>query len=103
MAEEKKEEELPLDFLETPKGRVAGFEGVRRLGELIAEAFEELEKLNQKIKSMEREEKTPEGIEKRLKGIEDQLAVLSDDMHVILNALGELSATVAQLKKALNL
>ncbi|MEM4288404.1 MAG: hypothetical protein QXV97_06310, partial [Candidatus Caldarchaeum sp.] len=101
MAEEKNEKVIELDFLETPKGPVARFDGVKQLAELVVEVFQELEKLNEKIKSFEKEEKAPESIERRLKDIEDQLAVLSDDMREILNALGELSATVAQLRKAL--
>ncbi|MEM2237544.1 MAG: hypothetical protein QXR26_02995 [Candidatus Caldarchaeum sp.] len=103
MAEEKNEKVIELDFLETPKGPVARFDGVKQLAELVVEVFQELEKLNEKIKSFEKEEKAPESIERRLKDIEDQLAVLSDDMREILNALGELSATVAQLRKALKL
>ncbi|MEM4280608.1 MAG: hypothetical protein QW470_05680 [Candidatus Caldarchaeum sp.] len=103
MAEEKNEKVIELDFLETPKGPVARFDGVKQLAELVVMVFQELEKLNEKIKSFEKEEKAPESIERRLKDIEDQLAVLSDDMREILNALGELSATVAQLRKALKL
>ncbi|MEM2967227.1 MAG: hypothetical protein QXI25_01960 [Candidatus Caldarchaeum sp.] len=103
MPEEKNEKVIELDFLETPKGPVARFEGVRQLAELIVEVFEEIEKVNAKINSLTREEKTPEGFEKKLKDIEDQLTILSDDMREVLNALGELSATVAQMKKALKL
>jgi Mg2+ and Co2+ transporter CorA len=45
----------------------------------------------------------PENLENRLRTIEDQLTIMSDDMREVLNALGELSATVAQIKKALKL
>ncbi len=103
MSEEEKEKVIELDFLETPKGPVARLDGVKQLAELIVEIFEEIERLNAKINTIQIVEKPSEGIEKRLKDIEDQLAVLSDDMREVLNALGELSATVAQLKKALKL
>ncbi|MEM1943413.1 MAG: hypothetical protein QXO30_08075 [Candidatus Caldarchaeum sp.] len=103
MSEEKNEKVVELDFLETPKGPVARFEGVKQLAELLVEVFEEIEKVNAKINSLQREEKPPEGFEKKLRDIEDQLTILADDMRDVLNALGELSATVAQIKKALKL
>ncbi|MDW8084125.1 MAG: hypothetical protein RMI49_02870 [Candidatus Caldarchaeum sp.] len=103
MSEENGEKVIELDYLETPKGPVARFEGVRQLAELIAEIAEQLENINNKIKVFQEGAKTPEGLERRLKYIEDQLIILTDDVREILNALGELSASVATIKKALKL
>ncbi|MCS7129219.1 MAG: hypothetical protein NZ919_01060 [Candidatus Caldarchaeum sp.] len=103
MPEEKNEKVIELDYLETPKGPVARFDGVKQLAELIVEVYEEIEKLNAKLNSISREEKAPQGFEEKLRDIENQLTILSDDMREVLNALGELSATVAQIRKALKL
>lgn len=103
MEKEGEEKVIDLDYLETPKGRVARFEGVQQLAEALAEIVNELEAINNKIKSIQEGARTPENIENRLKYIEDQLIILSDDVREILNALGELSASVAMIKKALKL
>jgi uncharacterized protein (DUF3084 family) len=103
VAEENEEKVVELGFLETPKDPVARFEDVKQLAELLVEVQEELESLKKKLEEVRRIEKTTENLETRLKTIEDQLVVMSGDMHEILNASGELSATVAQLKKALKL
>ncbi|MCS7110445.1 MAG: hypothetical protein NZ956_03125 [Candidatus Caldarchaeum sp.] len=103
MSEGNNEKIIELDYLETPKGPVARFEGVKQLAELLAEIINEFENINSKIKAFQQGGETPENLERRLKYIEDQLVVLSDDVREILNALGELSASVAQIKKALKL
>lgn len=103
MSGEDNEKVIEIDYLETPKGPVARFDGVRQLAELIGEILNEIEKINDRIRTIQEGRQTPENLERRLKYIEDQLVILSDDIHEILNALGELSATVAQIKKALKL
>ncbi|MEM0440645.1 MAG: hypothetical protein QW463_03470 [Candidatus Caldarchaeum sp.] len=103
MSGEEEEKVIELDYLETPRGPVARFDGVRQLAELIGEILNEIENINEKIKAIQEARQTPENVERRLKYIEDQLTILSDDIHEILNALGELSASVAQIRKALKL
>ncbi|MEM0349183.1 MAG: hypothetical protein QXE96_03305 [Candidatus Caldarchaeum sp.] len=103
MSGEENEKVIELDYLETPKGAVARFEGVRQLAEVLAEVIEEIDKMKERLENLPESSQVPEGLERRLKYIEEQLMVLSDDVREILNALGELSATVAQIKKALKL
>jgi prefoldin subunit 5 len=89
--------------LETPKGPVARFESVKQLAELIVELNNELDAVKKMLDNMKTAGGVPENLENRLRTIEDQLTIMSDDMREVLNALGELSATVAQIKKALKL
>jgi len=97
------EKVVELGYLETPKGPVARFEGVKQLAELMVDIYNELDELKKTIEKVKTGEGVPENLENRLKTIEDQLTIMSDDMREVLNALGELSATVAQIKKALKL
>jgi len=97
------EKVVELGYLETPKGPVARFEGVKQLAELMVDMYNELDELKKTIEKVKTGEGVPENLENRLKTIEDQLTIMSDDMREVLNALGELSATVAQIKKALKL
>ena len=97
------EKVVELCYLETPKGPVARFEGVKQLAELMVDMYNELDELRKTIEKVKTGEGVPENLENRLKTIEDQLTIMSDDMREVLNALGELSATVAQIKKALKL
>ena len=104
MSEEEEEEKVvELGYLETPKGPVARFESVKQLAELIVELNNELDAVKKMLDNMKTAGGVPENLENRLRTIEDQLTIMSDDMREVLNALGELSATVAQIKKALKL
>ena len=103
MSEEGEEKVVELGYLETPKGPVARFESVKQLAELIVELNNELDAVKKMLDNMKNAGGVPENLENRLRTIEDQLTIMSDDMREVLNALGELSATVAQIKKALKL
>jgi prefoldin subunit 5 len=103
MSEEGEEKVVELGYLETPKGPVARFESVKQLAELIVELNSELDAVKKMLDNMKTAGGVPENLENRLRTIEDQLTIMSDDMREVLNALGELSATVAQIKKALKL
>jgi prefoldin subunit 5 len=103
MSEEGEEKVVELGYLETPKGPVARFESVKQLAELIVELNNELDAVKKMLYNMKTAGGVPENLENRLRTIEDQLTIMSDDMREVLNALGELSATVAQIKKALKL
>jgi len=103
MSEEEEEKVIELDYLETPKGPVARFQGVKQLAELLVEVVQEIEQINQKLQSFQTKTEAPGDVVKRLEEIEKQLEVMNDDIREILNALGELSATVSQIKKALKL
>jgi|YNPMSStandDraft_1061717.scaffolds.fasta_scaffold171399_1 prefoldin subunit 5 len=103
MSEEGEEKVVELGYLETPKGPVARFESVKQLAELIVELNNELDAVKKMLDNMKTAGGVPENLENRLRTIEDQLTIMSDDMREVLNALGELSATVAQIKKALKL
>ncbi len=103
MSEGGEEKVVELGYLETPKGPVARFESVKQLAELIVELNNELDAVKKMLDNMKTAGGVPENLENRLKTIEDQLTIMSDDMREVLNALGELSATVAQIKKALKL
>jgi prefoldin subunit 5 len=103
MSEEWEEKVVELGYLETPKGPVARFESVKQLAELIVELNNELDAVKKMLDNMKTAGGVPENLENRLRTIEDQLTIMSDDMREVLNALGELSATVAQIKKALKL
>jgi|GEM_PF-1373425 prefoldin subunit 5 len=103
MSEEGEEKVVELGYLETPKGPVARFESVKQLAELIVELNNELDAVKKMLDNMKTAGGFPENLENRLRTIEDQLTIMSDDMREVLNALGELSATVAQIKKALKL
>ena len=103
MSEEGEEKVVELGYLETPKGPVARFESVKQLAELIVELNNELDAVKKMLDNMKTSGGVPENLENRLRTIEDQLTIMSDDMREVLNALGELSATVAQIKKALKL
>jgi prefoldin subunit 5 len=105
MSEEGEEEKVvdAAGYLETPKGPVARFESVKQLAELIVELNNELDAVKKMLDNMKTAGGVPENLENRLRTIEDQLTIMSDDMREVLNALGELSATVAQIKKALKL
>jgi prefoldin subunit 5 len=103
MSEEGEEKVVELGYLETPKGPVARFESVKQLAELIVELNNELDAVKKMLDNMKTAEGVTENLENRLRTIEDQLTIMSDDMREVLNALGELSATVAQIKKALKL
>jgi prefoldin subunit 5 len=103
MSEEGEEKVVELGYLETPKGPVARFESVKQLAELIVELNNELDAVKKMLDNMKTAGAVPENLENRLRTIEDQLTIMSDDMREVLNALGELSATVAQIKKALKL
>jgi prefoldin subunit 5 len=100
---EEEEKVVELGYLETPKGPVARFESVKQLAELIVELNNELDAVKKMLDNMKTAGGVPENLENRLRTIEDQLTIMSDDMREVLNALGELSATVAQIKKALKL
>jgi prefoldin subunit 5 len=103
MSKEGEEKVVELGYLETPKGPVARFESVKQLAELIVELNNELDAVKKMLDNMKTAGGVPENLENRLRTIEDQLTIMSDDMREVLNALGELSATVAQIKKALKL
>jgi prefoldin subunit 5 len=103
MSEGGEEKVVELGYLETPKGPVARFESVKQLAELIVELNNELDAVKKMLDNMKTAGGVPENLENRLRTIEDQLTIMSDDMREVLNALGELSATVAQIKKALKL
>ncbi len=103
MSKEGEEKVVELGYLETPKGPVARFESVKQLAELIVELNNELDAVKKMLDNMKTAGGVPENLENRLRTIEDQLTIISDDMREVLNALGELSATVAQIKKALKL
>jgi archaellum component FlaC len=103
MSEGGEEKVVELGYLETPKGPVARFESVKQLAELIVELNNELNAVKKMLDNMKTAGGVPENLENRLRTIEDQLTIMSDDMREVLNALGELSATVAQIKKALKL
>jgi archaellum component FlaC len=103
MSEEGEEKVVELGYLETPKGPVARFESVKQLAELMVELNNELDAVKKMLDNMKTAGGVPENLENRLRTIEDQLTIMSDDMREVLNALGELSATVAQIKKALKL
>jgi len=103
MSGEGEEKVVELGYLETPKGPVARFESVKQLAELIVELNNELEAIKKTLDNVKTAGGVPENLENRLRAIEDQLTIMSDDMREVLNALGELSATVAQIKKALKL
>jgi 5'-deoxynucleotidase YfbR-like HD superfamily hydrolase len=103
MSEGGEEKVVELGYLETPKGPVARFESVKQLAELIVELNNELDAVKKMLEYMKTAGGVPENLENRLRTIEDQLTIMSDDMREVLNALGELSATVAQIKKALKL
>jgi hypothetical protein len=103
MSEGGGEKVVELGYLETPKGPVARFESVKQLAELIVELNNELDAVKKMLDNMKTAGGVPENLENRLRTIEDQLTIMSDDMREVLNALGELSATVAQIKKALKL
>jgi prefoldin subunit 5 len=103
MSEGGEEKVVELGYLETPKGPVARFESVKQLAELIVELNNELDAVKKMLDNMKTAGGVPENLENKLRTIEDQLTIMSDDMREVLNALGELSATVAQIKKALKL
>lgn len=86
MSEEEEEIVIDLEYIETPKGKVASINTVKKLAEAIKVVHDENEELSQKLKSLE--SKLPS--EELLNRLDSRLAALEKGQDQILNHIDSL-------------
>ncbi len=94
--------EIDLNYIETPRGRVAAFETVKQLANAIVLLNEEEENIRNELRRIARgpvDEQRVKSIEERLDRIEQRLDDMMTTQDYILDTLQELNNAIAGLKK----
>ena len=94
--------EIDLNYIETPRGRVAAFETVKQLANAIVLLNEEEENIRNELRRIARgpvDEQRVKSIEERLDRIEQRLDDMMTTQDYILDTLQELTNAIAGLKK----
>ena len=96
--------ELNLSVIETPKGRVVTLESLQQVIQLIEALQQDSEAIKKKIESL------PQGqvdgkafgeLSDRLDSLSKQIDILNENFALLIDAVQELSASMAAMKKDL--
>jgi uncharacterized coiled-coil DUF342 family protein len=96
--------ELNLSVIETPKGRVVTLESLQQVIQLIEALQQDSEAMRKKIESLPQgqvDDKVFVEFSERLDSLSKQIDILDENVALLIDAVQELSASVAAMKKDL--
>ncbi len=97
--------ELNLSVIETPKGRVVTLESLQQVIQLIETLQRDTETMRKRIESLppgQIDERVLVEFSDRLESLSREIEILDGNVALLIDAVQELSATVAAMKKDLS-
>ncbi len=97
--------ELNLSVIETPKGRVVTLESLQQVIQLIETLQRDSETMRKRIESLPQgqiDERVLGEFSDRLESLSREIEILDGNVALLIDAVQELSATVAAMKKDLS-
>jgi len=103
MVDEEEVLEIPLEYVETPRGKVASLETVKQIANALMMIQEDEEALREELRLLST--KTPSDekmktIEDRLASIERMLEEVTDKQSLIVEVLQELAQGLEKMRKS---
>lgn len=104
MSGEEEEYVLNLSVIDTPKGKVVTLESLQQVIQLIEAIQQDSEAMKQKLENIPQSQLDVKALGEftmRLEALSKEIEILDENVALLIDAVQELSATVAAMKKDL--